>query len=82
MMELTKLSPEDAEKLINTLVRNNVKYVGTLFKTVTEHEKFIPIYASFLKRIYDELLTNEFTEEQAFEIVKTIVAMCPPLRVI
>jgi len=71
--------PKNAEVIWGEFIKFTLKMSGKVFKTMFEHEQFLPIYAKFLYRCYQEFIEAGFSDDQAFELVKIITSMMPPV---
>ena len=72
--------PKNAEVVYNEFLKFAMQTSGKVIKTMLEHKEFLPIYAQFLFRTYQEFLEAGFSDEQAFELVKIVATMTPLLR--
>jgi hypothetical protein len=77
--ELSKAlqDPKNAEIIYNEVIKFALRMSGKVFKTMFEHKEFLPLYAKFLYRMYQEFLEAGFTDEQAFELVKIVATTMP-----
>jgi len=69
--------PKNAEVIWDNILKFSLKMSGKIFKTMSEHEQYLSIYAKFVFRVYRELMEAGFSDEQAFELTKIVTQMTP-----